>query len=63
MKNISKKTKYLISGIMVLVLAFSICGCEKSGESLLSTGSNDESDGNVMVQGVFIRSFPGSLFN
>ncbi len=48
MKNISKKTKYLISGIMVLVLAFSICGCEKSGESLLSTGSNDESDGNVL---------------
>lgn len=33
---------------MVLVLAFSICGCEKSGESLLSTGSNDESDGNVL---------------
>jgi SOS regulatory protein LexA len=23
----------------------------------------DESDGNVMVQGIFMRSFPGSLFN
>jgi repressor LexA len=23
----------------------------------------DESDGNVMVQGIFVRSFPGSLFS